>query len=258
MLVDTHCHLDFPDFDKDREEVIERAKNLGIIYFLNVSSDFNSHLKGIELSQIYPEVYLSLGIHPHYTKDVDETVLDRIREWVKENKKVLAIGEIGLDFYKEFSPKDIQLEIFVQFLELAQELKLPVIIHCRNAQKEILEIIKGRNFSLKGVFHCFSGNGDFLKEVIDLGFYVSFTCNITYPKAKNLKELVKEAPLEKIILETDSPFLPPQDKRGERNEPAYLNYLVEEIAQLKGLSKEDIFRITTLNAIKLFGFPMNS
>ncbi|MCM8783658.1 MAG: YchF/TatD family DNA exonuclease [Candidatus Omnitrophica bacterium] len=253
MLIDTHCHLDFSEFDKDRDEVINRAKDRGVKYFINVSSDYSSNLKSLELANKYPEIYVSLGIHPHYAKDVDESIFERIRELAKENKKVIAIGEVGLDFYKNISPKEIQLEIFKRFLELAEELNLPVIVHNRNAPKEILEVIK--KFSLKGVFHCFSGDNDFLKEVLNLGFYISFTANITYPNAENLCEIVKETPIEKILLETDSPFLSPQEKRGLRNEPANLVYLVEKLAELKGLSKEDIIRISGLNAVQLFRLP---
>ncbi|MCM8779439.1 MAG: YchF/TatD family DNA exonuclease [Candidatus Omnitrophica bacterium] len=253
MLIDTHCHLDFPDFDKDREEVIARAKEAGIKYFINISSDYSSNLKSLEFAHHYPEFYTSLGIHPHYAQDVDENILKRIRELAKGNGKVVAIGEIGLDFYRNISPREIQLEIFKQFLELAEELKLPIIVHNRNADEEILGLIK--KFSLKGVFHCFSGDREFLREVLHLGFYVSFTANITYPKAKNLRAIVSETPVEKIILETDSPFLPPQGKRGLRNEPAYLVYLVKELAKLKCLTEEDIFRITSLNACQLFKLP---
>ncbi|MCM8798093.1 MAG: YchF/TatD family DNA exonuclease, partial [Candidatus Omnitrophica bacterium] len=253
MLIDTHCHLDFPDFDKDRDEVIERAKEKGVRYFLNVSSDYASNLRGLELSHNYHEIYVSLGIHPHYAKDIDENIFERIRELIKGNRKVVAIGEIGLDFYRNISPKEIQLEIFHRFLELGEEFKLPVIIHNRNADKEILELIK--KFSLQGVFHCFSGERTFLKEILDLGFYVSFTANITYPNAQNLHKVVKETPVEKIVLETDSPFLPPQEKRGLRNEPANLTYLVDKLAELKGLSKEDIIRITGFNTCQLFKLP---
>ncbi|MGE4358175.1 MAG: TatD family hydrolase, partial [Candidatus Omnitrophota bacterium] len=255
MLVDTHCHLDFPEFDKDREEVLKRAEDVGIKYLINIASDYTSNLKSLELANTYPQIYTALGIHPHYAKDVDETVLERIRNLAKGNKKVVAIGEIGLDFYKNLSPREIQIEIFNQFLELSQELTLPLIIHCRNAQKEILEMLKNKKGSLKGVFHCFSGDKDFLKEVLDLGFYVSFTANITYPNAENLRELVKETPIERILLETDSPFLPPQEKRGMRNEPAYLSYLVKTLAELKGLSEDDVIRITSLNACQLFKLP---
>lgn len=260
MLIDTHCHLDFPDFDKDRKEVLVRAEDAGLKYLVNIGSDFSSNLKTLELAKSYPQVYAALGVHPHYAKDVDENVLERIRELAKENKKVVAIGEIGLDFYRNLSPREIQLQIFTEFLALSKELLLPVIIHCRDAYREMLDIFKknAQAFSLKGVFHCFSGDQNFLKEILDLGFYVSFTANITYPNAENLRELVEETPVERILLETDCPFLPPESKRGKRNEPAYLTYLVEEIAQLKGLSREDLARVTSFNAGQLFKLPFES
>jgi len=257
MLIDTHAHLDFPDFAKDRKEVLERARQAGIEYILNISSDFASNLKSLELASAYPEVYATLGIHPHHAKDIDKETLSKIKELAKNNKKVVGVGEIGLDFYKNLSPRENQIRILREFLELAKELSLPVIIHCRNAQKEALDILKkeARASFLGGVFHCFSGDQNFLKEILDLGFYVSFTANITYANAQNLRELVKETPIERILLETDCPFLPPREKRGKRNEPAYLTYLSEEIASLKGLSIEDVSRITGLNACQLFKLP---
>jgi TatD DNase family protein len=257
MLIDTHCHLDFSDFDKDRKEVLNRAGQSGVKYILNISSDLASNLKTLELADAYSQVYAVLGIHPHSAKDVDSQTLNKIGELAKDNKKVVAIGEIGLDFFKNFSSPETQRKIFNEFLELAKDLSLSVVIHCRNAQPEILDIFKKKanTFFLRGVFHCFSGDQNFLKEILDLGFHVSFTANITYPNAQNLRELVKETPIERILLETDCPFLSPQAKRGQRNEPAYLTYVAEEIAGLKGLSREDVSRITGLNACQLFRLP---
>ncbi|MCX5657179.1 MAG: YchF/TatD family DNA exonuclease [Candidatus Omnitrophica bacterium] len=257
MLIDTHCHLDFPDFERDRRETIERAERAGVKYLINVASNIPSNAKTLELSRSFPSIFSALGVHPHEAKDVDQETLALIKAMAQNNKKVVAIGEIGLDFYRNISESDKQIEIFKEFLLLAASLKLPLIIHCRDARKEILEILK-KNLGLitsGGVFHCFSGDKDFLKEVLRLNFYVSFTANITYPKADDLREIVKIAPIEKILLETDCPFLSPQAKRGSRNEPSNIVAVAENIAQLKELSLDDVSRITGLNACQLFKLP---
>lgn len=252
FCIDTHCHLDFPEFDHDREAVIERAKNSGVEYLINVGSSLEGTKKSIELAQKYSNIYAAAGIHPHSAKEIVPSDLDLFRKLVNENK-VVAIGEIGLDFYKNFSPAAEQEKIFKALLQIAEELKLPVIIHNRLANEEVLEIttdILGSR--IKGVMHCFSGDETFLKKCLGLGLHISFTANITYPKAEDLRQLVKITPIEKMLVETDAPFLPAQTNRGKRNEPAYLKYLIEEIARLKNLSSEDIMRITTDNAKTLF------
>ena len=259
MFIDTHCHLDFPDFEHDREVVIKRAQAAGVKYLINVSSGVSSNVKTLELSRSFPLIFSALGVHPHEAESVDKVILDRIKSMAANSKKVVAIGEVGLDFYRNISNPDKQAEIFQEFLMLAASLKLPLIIHCRDAQDRVLEILK-ENISLLdsgGVFHCFSGDKSFLEEVLSLNFYISFTANITYPKSGELCEIVKIAPIEKILLETDSPFLSPQAKRGSRNEPANVLAVAEKIAQLKGLSPEDVSRITGLNACQLFGLEHN-
>lgn len=257
MFIDTHCHLDFPDFESDRKEVIERAEAAGMKYLINPASSIPSNAKILELSRSFPSIFAALGVHPHEAKDVNQETLTRIKSMAQSSKKVVAIGEIGLDFYRNISVPDKQIEIFKEFLYLAASLKLPLIIHCRDAQKEILEILKKNSglITSGGVFHCFSGDKDFMEEVLKLNFYISFTANITYPKAGELCDIVKIAPIEKILLETDCPFLSPQAKRGSRNEPSNVVAVAEKIAQLKGLSLEDISRITGLNACQLFKLP---
>jgi TatD DNase family protein len=253
FCIDTHCHLDFPDFDSDQEQVIARAKKAQVEYLINIGSSLEGSKKSIELAKKYSNIYASVGIHPHEAQKVTPGDLELVKK-LADDEKVVAIGEIGLDFYKNFSPIPDQQKIFNALLHVALEKKLPVIIHNRLANDEILNIITdilGKR--IKGVVHCFSGDESFLKKCLDLGFYISFTANITYPNAGNLRQLVKIVPIERILLETDAPFLPPQACRGKRNEPAYLKYLIEEIAPLKNLSGEDVMRITTHNAQSLFG-----
>lgn len=252
FCIDTHCHLDFPEFDTDREQVIERAKKAGVEYLINIGSSLAGTKKSLELAQRYAHIYATAGIHPHHAQGIAPADLELFKKLSGE-RKVVAIGEVGLDFYKNFSPPQAQRKIFNDLLQISLERKLPVIIHNRLANNEILDIIidiLGK--SIRGVIHCFSGDELFLKKCLDLGFYISFTANITYQKADDLRQLVKITPVENMLLETDAPFLPPQSYRGKRNEPAYLKHLIEEISRLKGLSGEDIMRITTYNAKTLF------
>lgn len=261
MIVDTHCHLDFKDFDLDRESVLERAREKGVARIINVGSSLEGSRRAVELSKKYSMVYASVGIHPHDAATVTDQVFDEVKGLANSNK-VVAIGEVGLDYYRNLSPKDKQIEIFQKFIKLAGELKLPLIIHSREADNETLNILKDAVRSTqyavrtKGVIHCFSGSEKFLKECLDLGFHISFTCNLTFKKANALRELAKTVPIEKVLLETDAPFLAPEGMRGKRNEPAYLAYLIEEWSRITGLSKADIERITTHNANKLFNLGL--
>lgn len=252
FCIDTHCHLDFPQFEADREEVIKRANSAQVKYIINIGSSLEGSRKSVELAQKYGNIYASVGIHPHDAQKAGKSDLELIKKLADE-EKVVAIGEIGLDFYKNFSPAAEQRKIFSELLKISSEKKLPVIIHNREADNETLEIITSiLGKKINGVVHCFSSDEQFLKKCLELSFYISFTANITYPKAENLRQLVKITPIERILLETDAPFLPPQPCRGKRNEPAYLKYLIEEISRLKNLSSDDVMRITTHNAKTLF------
>ncbi len=258
MLIDTHCHLDFKDFDKDRDNVIARAKEKGVVRIVNVGSSIEGSRRAVELADKYDIVYASIGLHPHDASQVTDKVIEDLKRLAK-NKKVVAIGEVGLDYYRNDSAKDIQQAAFRKFIRLARELDLPLIIHSREADDDTINILKEYsqlptpNLQLiKGVMHCFSGNEKMLKTCLDLGLYISFTCNLTFKNAKKLREVAKITPIERIFLETDAPFLAPEGMRGKRNEPAYLTYLVDEWVKLTGLSKEDIARITTHNANRLF------
>jgi len=256
MLVDTHCHLDFKDFDEDRDDVVDRAKKAGVVRIINVGSSIEGTRRSIELAKRYDIVYASIGVHPHEAKLVTDNIIADFRK-LAEDKKVVAIGEVGLDYFRNLSPKEEQVAAFVKFIHLALDVNLPLIIHARQADKDVLDIlhreVKG---GINGVMHCFSGDRDFLKECLDLGLFVSFTCNLTFKNAKGLKDVARSVPVERLLLETDAPFLAPQEFRGKRNEPAYLAYLVDEWSHILGLSKDDVVRITAHNANKLFKLNM--
>ncbi|MFA5339823.1 MAG: TatD family hydrolase [Candidatus Omnitrophota bacterium] len=268
-LVDTHCHLDFPEFDPDREEVIKRARAAGIEYIINVASSLEGSKRSVELANKYDSVYASVGIHPHDAKELNASSFSEIKG-LANDKKVVAIGEVGLDYYRNLSPAGLQQTAFREFLRLAKETDLPLIIHCRDAREDLSTVAEGKSTSakadllkilkkemaapVKGVIHCFPADEELLNAVLDLGMYVSFTCNITFKNASKLRELVKSlVPMDRILVETDAPYLAPEGMRGKRNEPSYMLKAVEEIAKLKGLTPQDVARVTTLNCARLFG-----
>lgn len=269
MLIDTHVHLNFPQFKgQDIKDILNRAKNKNVEYVINVGSDYQSCLDSIEIAHKFPNVFVSLGVHPHHADEVGEETLKKIKK-LAEDKKVVAIGEVGLDYSRMGTgtpsdsrggacPKDIQKEIFIKFIALAHELNLPLIIHDRDAHEDILEILSSGPIpfaSLRyraGVLHCFSGNASFAEEILNLGFLISFTGPLTFKNADNLREVAKTIPIEKMMVETDCPFLAPVPFRGKVNEPAYVYYIAEKLAQVKNLPFEKVAEITTQNAINLF------
>jgi len=254
MLIDTHCHLDFKDFDSDRDEVIARAAQAGVVKMIDVGSSIEGSRRAVELSARYDAVYAAVGVHPHEAGTVTDKVIEDLRGLAGSSGKVVAIGEVGLDYFKSLSPRDVQAAALKRFIYLALDLNLPLIFHSREAGDDFLAILKReKRTGLRGVMHCFSGSPDFLKECFDLGLFVSFTCNLTFKNAEGLRNIARGAPVEKILLETDAPFLAPQALRGRRNEPANLTFLAEEWSKISALSKEDIARITTHNANTLFG-----
>ncbi len=254
MLIDTHCHLDFAQFDTDREAVIKRAGDAGIGFILNVGSSIEGSRHSIELAKKYERIFASVGIHPHEVGNLSEDGIKNLEEMLKE-PKVLAIGEVGLDYFKSEVPKETQKICLRDFIELAKTKNYPLIIHNREADEDILEILKNSLGSkITGVMHCFSGDENFLKNCLNMGLYISFTCNLTFKNAGRLREITKLVPIERLLLETDAPFLAPQVFRGRRNEPSYIRYLAEELAGIKQISFEEVARITTENAIRLFRF----
>lgn len=250
MFVDTHCHLDFPEFNTDRDEVTRRAKSEGIDYIVNIGSSLEGAIRSLELSRRYDFIYATVGFHPHEADSFNAKVYTAL-EKLAEEFKVVAIGEIGLDYYRNYSKVENQKSLFISLVTLAKKIGLPLVIHNRQAQSDTLKILK-ELMPVEAVVHCFSGDENFLKECLNLGFLISFTCNITYKKAENLRALVKITPLEKLLLETDAPYLPPEGFRGKRNEPLYVKYLAEELARIKGISLEEVAKVTTENAIKFF------
>lgn len=255
ILTDTHCHLDFKDFDNNRDEVIERATRAGVRKMIDVGSSVEGSRRAVELAKKYDMVYATVGVHPHEASSVDDSVMAELRELAR-SPKVVAIGEVGLDYFRNLSPKDVQVEVFKAFIAMASELKLPLIIHARDANDDILRILRNAQCAIrnKAVMHCFSGDEAFLKECLDLGLYVSFTCKLTLKNADAMRAVAASVPVERLLLETDAPFLLPAALKNKKipNEPANLTYLVDEWSRILGLSKDDIARITTHNADKLF------
>jgi len=253
MMIDTHCHLDFDEFNSDRESVIGRAKKAGVSHFINIGSSLAGSRKSVELASRYSSIFASIGIHPHHASETDESALNEIKSLVKK-EKVVAVGEVGLDYFKSASPREKQKELFIRFIEISKEHSLPLVIHSRDATDDTLVILKEKcNLPIKGVMHCFSGDEKALNEVLDLGLHVSFTCNLTFKNAKKLREVARHVPPDRLLLETDAPFLAPQAHRGKRNEPSYMTELRDILSELLNLSKEEIERITTDNAKSLFG-----
>ena len=251
MFFDTHAHLQWKSFDIDRELTIKRARNQEVFNILNIGVDIDTSCKAIDLANQNPGFFATVGIHPHNANLMNEKTLKILKE-LSENKMTVALGEIGLDFYRNFSPKEMQKEAFKEQLILASDQNLPVIIHNRQAESDILTILLEFKGKIKGILHCFSGDLDFAQKSIDLEFLISFAGNITYPKANNLREIVKQINLENILIETDCPWLAPQSVRGKRNEPSYLPIIAQEIAELKNLSLEEIAQATTKNSKKIF------
>ncbi|MBP7056151.1 MAG: YchF/TatD family DNA exonuclease [Candidatus Omnitrophica bacterium] len=256
MLIDTHCHLDFDKFDNDRELVIERARAEGVARIINIGSTIEGSKRSVDLAERYDCIYASVGIHPHDSARVTDAAIAELKAMAK-NKKVVAIGEVGLDYYHNLAPKDVQLGAFKRFIRLSDELDLPLVLHARDANRELLDMLKAeRGKSIKGVMHCFSGDADILKECLDIGLYISFTCNLTFKNAEALRETAAYMPVERLLLETDAPYLAPQELRGERNEPSNLKFLVDVWSRILKLSRADIERITTHNAKNLFGLGL--
>ncbi len=251
-LIDSHAHLDLPEFDKDREEVIKRARKSGVEKIITIGIGIKENRKALEIARKHDFIYCSLGIHPHNAKHLDLQSLDFI-EKNSTHDKVVAIGEMGLDFFRDLSPRDTQRRCFRTQLDIAISLKLPVIIHDRDAHDEITEIMREEKaWQAGGVVHCFSGDYDMAVKCVDMGFFISIPGTITYKKAETLKDVVKKIPIEHILIETDCPFLSPVPFRGKRNEPAYIKYAAEKIAEIKKISAEQVAAATSENTVKLF------
>jgi TatD DNase family protein len=249
-IIDTHCHLEMDEFNPDRDEVIERAKNAGIEAIVTIGSDLEGNIGGLDLSEKYDSVYAAVGIHPHDAKDFSDDIYLKLKEWASK-EKVVAIGEIGLDYHYDNSPREIQREVFKRQLAFAKETGLPVVIHSREAKKDTLEIIRDSGID-KGVLHCFSGDMDMAERAMAMGFSISIAGPVTFKNARRLREIAQAIPDDYLLIETDAPYLTPEPFRGKRNEPSYLVHIARIIAEIRGISMEDLARITTLNAKRLF------
>ncbi len=253
MIIDTHIHLCDPVYDPDRGQILKRAKNAGVHKLINVGADIEEDRKIAEFAEACTDgIYISVGFHPHCATAFNDDVYNEIKDIVNRCRNIKAIGEIGLDYYKNESPKDIQAGVFERMLLLAKETGLPVAIHSREAYDDVYAILKRHGVEKKGVLHCFGVEYDIAKKFIDLGFAIGIGGVVTFKNAGVVKEAVKKIPLEHVVLETDAPYLAPQNFRGKRNEPAYLQYVVAEIAALKNMMPQEVERITTANAEKLF------
>jgi TatD DNase family protein len=263
-MIDTHAHLDFPEFDQDREEVISRAFNNGVKAIINVGVDLERSRKSVEVAESHENIFAVVGFHPHEAGEKNripgEEEFAELKNLAR-SKKVKAIGEIGLDYFYYKKPEQVELqkELFLKQIEIAKELKLPVAIHCRDAWKDLYEILntKYKIQDTKFVLHCYSGEKKDTEKFLELpNVYFSFSGNITYPKpaerARKLTEAVKMIPLDKIMLDSDAPFLAPQEFRGKRNEPIFVKYIARKIAKIKGIGEEETERVTDENAGKFF------
>jgi TatD DNase family protein len=255
MLVDTHCHLDFNSFDDDRKAVVERAVAAGVERIVVPALDLENCPAVLSLTGQFQQVFAAVGVHPNSTAAWQDEWVDEIRAFAQHDK-VVAIGEIGLDYYWDYASKATQHRALSLQLELAAELDLPVIIHNRESDEDVLRLLgqsalNGR--SRPGVLHSFSTSWETAEKALAMGFYLGFTGPITYKKADQLREVAAKAPLDRILVETDAPFLAPQQHRGRRNEPAFVVYVVEKIAEIRGLAAAEVARLTTENAARLFG-----
>lgn len=250
MYFDTHAHYDDEKFDENRDTLIEEMHSNGVDYIINIGSDMESSVKSMELAKKYDFIYAAVGVHPHEVKDMTEADIERLREYSKY-EKVVAIGEIGLDYYYDFSPRDKQKYWFERQLELAAELDLPVSIHSRDAAQETFDIIKNSRVR-KGVIHAYSGSVEMARDYIDMGFYIGVGGVVTFKNAKKLVDVVGFAPMERILLETDSPYLSPVPLRGTVNNSQNLKYVADKIGEIKQISPEKVCEITSQNAKVIF------
>ena len=254
MFIDSHAHIDGTEFDADREEVIQRAHAAGVSVILNVGTGdphSGAFERAVELGKTHESIYTAIGTHPHDARLYDDAAEAKIKNLINHDR-VIAWGEIGLDFHYDNSPRDVQVEVFKRQLRAARECDLPVVIHTREAESETIDILRNE-YNGSGVFHCFSGSMDLAQRAIDIGFMISFSGIITFKKADELRAVAKQAPLDRLLIETDCPYLTPIPYRGKRNEPAYVVEVARCLATLHDVSIEDMARITSENFNRFFG-----
>ena len=253
MIFDTHAHYDDRQYDEDRETLIASLREEGIGGVVNIGADMASSERALELAHKYDFIYAAVGVHPSEVEELNDEAMDRLRVW-SADERCVAIGEIGLDYHWPDPAPEIQKKWFVRQLELAREVKLPVVIHSRDAAKDTMDIMHSEHAEeIGGVVHCFSYSKEIAKECVDMGFYIGVGGVVTFKNGRKLREVVEETPMEKILLETDCPYLSPEPHRGERNSSLNLPYVVKEIANIKGISEEDVIRMTEENAKRMYG-----
>ena len=260
-LIDTHCHLNFNRYDEDREEVLRRAREAGVARIIIPAIDLASCQQALALADCHAGLYVAVGVHPNSCGDFSPSMLGELRS-LSRHEPAIAIGEIGLDYYWDKCPPAKQRRALELQLELAAELRLPVIIHNRESSADLMAILEAWAPSISpdmkgrlGVLHSFSASAEVAQRALELGFYLGFTGPITYKNAQQLRDIAAQTPIDRILIETDGPFLAPQQRRGQRNEPSYVRYVNERLAHVKGLSIDDMARQTTLNAERLFALP---
>ncbi|MBC8632301.1 TatD family hydrolase [[Eubacterium] tenue] len=253
MLFDSHAHLNDERFDEDREELINSLKAKGVDLVLNPGACIETSKSSVDLANKYDFIYAAVGVHPHDVGEMTEEDIETLRKLALENEKVKAIGEIGLDYYYDNSSREIQKKWFKRQIELANELKLPIIIHDRDAHGDTFEIIKNTKSPEIGcVLHCYSGNVELAKEYVKMGCYISIPGTVTFKNNKKTREVAKEIPLEYLLIETDSPYMAPEPHRGKRNDPSLVQFVADKIAQEKGISYEQVCKATKENAKRFF------
>ncbi|MBS6722001.1 MAG: TatD family hydrolase [Clostridiales bacterium] len=252
MIFDSHAHYDDKQFDEDREQVLTHLKDVGVERVVNISNGWDDMLRMLDMIGQYPFMYGTVGIHPCKVSDLNEERMGRLREFCHRDK-IVAVGEIGLDYYWMSDPKEVQREWFIRQLHLAKEENLPVVIHSRDASQETFDIMKAEHAGTTGgVIHCYSGSYEMAKEYVKLGYYLGIGGVVTFKNSKVLKKVAAEIPLESIVVETDCPYLAPMPHRGTRNSSAYLPLVIEEIANLRGISTEEVEQVTYENACRLY------
>ena len=255
MLIDTHAHLDDARFDGDRDAMIARAREAGVENLVTIGCDLTTSRAAVELADRYPFVYATVGVHPHEAKQIGDSWYDDLRR-LAQHKKVVAYGEIGLDYHYNHSPPKLQRERFREQIVLARDLRLPIVVHTREAQDDTITVLKEENAAdVGGVFHCFSGDARLAKDALDLGFLLSFSGVITFQNATMLRDIVKTVPMDRILVETDSPYLTPAPHRGKRNEPAHVRLVAEKIAAIQGMTADQVAELTSQNARRVFKIP---
>jgi len=258
IFVDSHCHIDGAEFDADREEVIQRANDAGVKFMLNVGTgepDSGNFERAVSLAEKHENIFASVGVHPHDAKTFDTEAEKRLVNLAKSSEKVIAWGEIGLDFYYDHSPREVQEEVFKRQIRIAQELNLPIIIHSRDADDKTVEILMQEysqdNFR-GGIMHCFGGSAEMARELMNIGFLISFAGNVTFKKAENLRDAARAVPLEKLLIETDCPYLAPVPMRGKRNEPSFVIHTAKFLAEFYRIGLEELAGQTTRNFLDFF------